>query len=201
MPFLTILTRVHPGRPKCLQGNIKSVLAQTDPDVEHLLLYPPDEKGMDVIKAGPLIHWAQPKVTGQYVMMLDDDDRLATPDFVHDLKALAKDANFDMVIFRSELGDWICPPDKYWNARAIVLSNIAGPCVVVKREIYELCSDQWLRPIYASDFFYIKAAFSFSRRVFWWDYIGTETQGTERNNRGKGEEFITFKGEQNDTKY
>lgn len=192
MKFLTILTRVHPARPNCLARNIESVKSQTDGDVQHLLLRPEVEPH-DVIKVGPLIHYAAKQIKGRYIMQLPDDDRLRTPDFVRDLKVTIGTDDVDMVIFRMNLGMGICPPHRQWTLRKITGGYIAGQNVIVKRTIYDGASHEWLRPVYSADFYYIQTAFGLSKKVIWWDYVGSESQGIAGNYSGKSEEFIDLK--------
>lgn len=192
MKFLTILTRVHPARPNCLARNIESVKSQTDHDIQHLLLRPEVEPH-DVVKVGPLIHYAAKRIRGRYIMQLPDDDRLRTPDFVKDLKTVIGTDDIDMVIFRMGLGMGICPPDHQWLLREIICGFIAGQNVIVKRKVYNGSSHEWLRPDYAADFYYIQTAFGLSKKVIWWDYIGVESQGIAGNYLGKSEEFIELK--------
>ena len=202
MTFLTILTRVHPARPRCLERNIESVKSQTDGNVQHLLLRPEIEPSGtsrstydNAIQAGPLIHWAASRIEGRYVMTLDDDDRLRASDFVSRLRAITEADDADMVIFRCELGPWIVPPDDHWAMHLIEAGHIAGPNVAVRREIYDQASHEWLRPEYGADFYYIETAFKLSKKVAWWDYIGTESQGVEQNSLGRSEEFIQLRAE------
>ena len=200
MPFLTLLTRVHPARPNCLARCIASVKAQADQDLQHLLLRPEIEPN-DVIKVGPLIHYAANQIEGRYIMQLPDDDRLRTPDFVKDLKAVIGTEDIDMVIHRMELGDpkhvitgtGICPPDDKWRERKIEPGFIAGQNGIIRREIYDGASHEWLRPDYGADFYYLQTAFGLSKKIIWWDYVGIESQGIEGNNSGKSEEFIQLK--------
>jgi len=192
MPFLTILTRVHPARPKCLMRNIKSVEMQTDGDLHHLLLRPEVEPN-DVIKVGPLIHYAAARIQGRYIMQLPDDDQLRSPEFVKNLRAITESESADMVIFRMEIGQWVCPPDDKWLARCIEGGYIAGQNVIVKREIYDGASHEWLRPEYGADFYYIQTAFGLSKKVVWWDYVGTESQWITRVAPGTSEESIILR--------
>ncbi len=192
MKFLTILTRVHPARPNCLARNIASVKSQTDKDIQHLLLRPEVEPH-DVIKVGPLIHHAANQIKGRYVMQLPDDDRLRTPSFVKDLKTIIESNSIDMVIFRMEYGEGICPPDDVWELREIKWGGIAGQNVIVRRKIYDGASHEWLRLIYEADFYYIQTAFRLSKNVIWWNYIGIESQGILGGNSGSAEEFIDLK--------
>ena len=192
MSFLTILTRVHPARPNCLARNIESVKSQTDDDVQHLLLRPKVEPH-DVIKVGPLIHEAAPLIEGRYVMQLPDDDILRTPDFVADLKVATEEESADMIIFRMMLGFGICPPDLYWVKSESVLGYIAGQNGILKREIYDKSSHEWLRPDYAADFYYLQTAFGLSKKVVWWDYVGIESQCIIGNSQGKSEDALQLK--------
>jgi len=195
MPFVTILTRVHPARPRCLARNVASVQAQTDQDLQHLLLRPEIEPH-DVIKVGPLIHLAAPRVEGRYVMQLPDDDRFCSPGFVRDLKAaVGPGEDADMVIFRMEHGAGPLPPDDKWRIRAVEPGCIAGQNVIVKRAIYAEASREWLRPIYEADFYYIKAALALSRKVVWWDYVGIASQGMDGCSAGRPESLIELKPE------
>lgn len=192
MSFLTILTRVHPDRARCLKRNIESVKAQTDGDVQHLLLRPEVEPH-DVIKVGPLIHEAAPLIEGRYVMQLPDDDQLRTSTFVADLKVATEDETADMVIFRMELGNWIIPPEYHWQDHRIDLGYIAGQNGILKKEIYNGASYEWLSPIYHADFHYLLTASRLSSKIVWWDYVGIESQGVVGNSIGKGEEDIQLK--------
>ena len=192
MKFLTLLTRVDPARPLCLERCIASVKAQTDDDVQHLLLRPEVEPN-DVVMVGPLIYYAAPQIEGRYITQLPDDDRLRSPDFVKDLKAVIGSEDVDMVVFRMEHGSWICPPNDKWEERRVDGGYIAGQNIIVKREIYDGAAHEWLRLIYEADFYYIRAAFRLSKKVIWWDYIGTESQGIIGCNKGKPEGLIQLK--------
>uniref|UniRef100_A0A6M3LYJ5 Glycosyltransferase n=1 Tax=viral metagenome TaxID=1070528 RepID=A0A6M3LYJ5_9ZZZZ len=190
MSFLTILTQVHPSRPKCLARCIESIKSQADNDVQHLLLRPEIEPH-DVVKVGYLVHEAAPSIEGQYVMLLPDDDRLCTPDFVKDLKAASDDA--DMIIFRCKLGEWVCPPEWHWQERQMQHGYIAGQNIILKREIYNGASYEWLTPVYHADFHYLRTASFISTKIVWWDYIGVESQGVIGNNAGAPEDIIELK--------
>lgn len=194
VPFLTLLTHVHPARPKCLERCIASVSAQTDQDLQHLLLRPEVEPN-DIIKVGPLIHHAASRIEGRYVTQLPDDDLLRSQDFVRELKAVVEaDESVDMVIHRMAYGEgWICPPDDKWKARKIEVGYIAGQNVILRRDIYGGSSHEWLRMIYEADFYYIKTAFSLAKKVVWWNSIGIESQGKYGNSQGKAEADIEMK--------
>lgn len=193
MPLLTLLTRCHPARPKMLERCVASVAAQTDQDLQHLLLRPEVEPH-DIIKVGPLIHYAASQITGDYVMQLPDDDRLASPSFVRDLRAVVAGGAVEVVIHRMEYGDsWICPPEDKWRLRRVEVGYIAGQNMIARRDIYEAASEEWLRAIYEADFYYIRKALSIAKNVVWWNYIGIESQGKWGNSQGKPEAQIALK--------
>lgn len=193
MPLVTLLTRCHPDRPKMLERCVASVAAQTDQDLQHLLLRPEIEPH-DIIKVGPLIHFAAPRVTGDYVMQLPDDDRLSSPNFVRDLRALLAGAPADVIIHRMEYGDsWICPPEDKWRLRRVEVGYIAGQNMIARRDIYVAASAEWLRPVYEADFYYIRKALSIATNVVWWNYVGIESQGKTGNNQGRAEAQIALK--------
>jgi hypothetical protein len=193
MPLLTLLTRCHPDRPKMLARCVASVEAQSDQDLQHLLLRPEIEPH-DIIKVGPLIHYAASQITGDYVMQLPDDDRLASPNFVADLRAVVAGGAVEVVIHRMEYGDsWICPPEPQWSRRQAVVGYIAGQNMIARADIYRAASGEWLRPVYEADFYYIQKALSIAKAVVWWNYIGIESQGKIGNNQGRGEAQIALK--------
>jgi hypothetical protein len=198
-PFLTILTRCHPKRPECVKRNVEFVKGQTDNDVQHLLLRPKYEPRKatpreNAIAVGPLIYYAAQHIRGQYVLQVDDDDMLATPDFVKKMKAIVTKSNPDMIIFRCRLGNKLYPLQNYWDARQLKVATIPGPCVMVKKEIYDQASHEWLRPVYESDFHYIETCFKLSKKTIWADFLGTCSQGQDTNNVGRGEKEFKIRG-------
>jgi len=194
MAFLTLLTRVHPARAKCLERCIASVKAQTDQDLQHLLLRPEIEPN-DIIKVGPLIHHAASQVEGRFVTQLPDDDCLGSPDFVRLLKAVVGlDEDVDLVVHRMEYGEnWICPPEDKWRARKVEMGHIAGQNVILRSDLYRKSSHEWLRAMYEADFYYIRTAFSLATKVVWWNSIGIVSQGKWGNSQGKPESLIELK--------
>lgn len=198
-PFLTVLTRCHPQRPKCLERNVACIASLGD-GIQHLLLRPVKEPNKatareNAVAVGPLIHLAAPHIQGEWVMQLDDDDILATPFFLKIIKKeIAKDHRIDMFIFKCDLGGRILPPLGDWHRRELKLANIAGPNIMVKKEIYDQASAEWLRPVYESDFYYIEKCYRIAKRPKWLDIIGTKSQGEAPNNVGAGEEKIKIRG-------
>jgi hypothetical protein len=198
--FLTILTRVHPGRPECLKRNIANVKGQTFNDIQHLLLKPkvePTGTGRERAAAvGYLIYGARNAVNGQYVMQLDDDDMIASPDFVqkiHDV--VTADSSIDMIIFKCRLGDSVLPKPYLWNRRILRVSEIAGPNILVRWDVYQKAAREWTVPIYESDFLYIEECARVAKNIKWLNIIGTCSQGQAKNNVGNGDDEIAVRGE------
>lgn len=71
---VSILTATLPSRDEMLWEAIESVAAQTHVDVEHLIGFDTDRRG-----AGPILNEQLALATGEWVMVLDDDD-LIDPD-------------------------------------------------------------------------------------------------------------------------
>src|SRR5512139_1455120 len=93
-PFLTILTRSF-RRYESLSRCVKSVAAQTDPDVEQRILYDPIGRGVE----WSYLNLRNIYPSGEYVMLLDDDDYLIEPSFVAQLKALVEEQHAPGVVF------------------------------------------------------------------------------------------------------
>lgn len=198
-PFLTVLTRCHPKRPDCLKRNVAMIHSQGF-GIQHLLLKPEREPNKktpreNAVAVGPLIHHAKPHVKGEWVMQLDDDDILATKDFLKIIKKeIRKNPRVDMIIFKCDLGGKILPPLGNWNRRELLLANVAGPNIMVKKRIYDQASAEWLLPVYESDFHYIKKCYKMAKRPLWLNSILTKSQGEAPNNVGVGEDKIKFRG-------
>ena len=74
-------------RPNMLQRNIASIANQTDGECIHTLLV--DEQGVGVAGAWAKLRDYAPRLAGDYIWILDDDDECVRPSLVEDLKAIA----------------------------------------------------------------------------------------------------------------
>jgi len=169
-PFLSILTRTY-RRPFALSQCVQSVRDQTDQDLEHLILE--DTVGVGVAEAHRLLLAAKP--AGYYVMTLDDDDLLASPWVVSDLRAAVNEYRPDVVVFRmnnAELG--ILPDGLVWQTGPVP-GHISGSNVAVRRHVWKACIPAVLgrddKPIYESDFLYLEEIWRRARRIHWLDKI------------------------------
>jgi hypothetical protein len=143
-PFLSVVTRTHPKPVDYLALNEESLREQLDPDYEQIVLR--DEVGRGLAWANRQFYEHRFAVEGDYVLMLDDDNVLATPHAVTILKAVTWDKP-EAVIFKAEVGPHgILPTSFAWGQRRAIAWQIDGHCVIVRREvwqayIHEFCVD------------------------------------------------------------
>ena len=115
-PFLTIITRCC-KRPAGLARAIESVQTQTDKDFEQVFIV--DEVGKGLTWANRQFHEQRMRAEGEYVFVLDDDDVLATPDFVTRLKECAAQWDMpDVILLRHQQlapTKALLPPPHVWS--------------------------------------------------------------------------------------
>ena len=133
--YLTIVTRTW-KRNEQLGINQYSVKNQTDGDWDQVIIHDQTENGIGLLKANRLFHSHRHLVKGEYVLLLDDDDKIIDHDFVKKLK----DRNEDIVLFKMQYTP--CGKDK-WNYFGEDTDNqpeygeIGGSCMVVKNHVYQ----------------------------------------------------------------
>lgn len=115
-PFLSIFTRSC-CRPELLEENIRSVMAQSDHDLEQIFIVDRKQRGLGWANA--CFHQYRDRVEGEYVYMLDDDNYLLDRDFVAKVKDKARQwDNPDVILVRvrrSFDGGRLQPPLSVWN--------------------------------------------------------------------------------------
>jgi len=172
MPFLSILTRTY-QRPEALKQCKRSVAMQADQDLEHLILR--DTVGVGCIEAYRLLLNVQPR--GEYVMILDDDDLLASPWFVSDLKAAARAYDPDVIVFKMRCEELGILPDAFVWQQKPIHGHIGGPNVAVKLHVWDACiwsivtDGEGGDPVYHSDLVYLKEVWAYTKRIHWMDKI------------------------------
>ena len=160
--FLSVVTRCY-KRPLLLRANQHSLRQQTDPDYEQLFIV--DDVGRGLPWANRALQTATP--SGDYVLVLDDDDMLADPEAIEVLKEATAD-NPELVIFKTDhakLG--VLPNDLIWGKRPLL--GLIGSCSFISRR------DVWEQHIHnfgkdaAGDFAYLKAVWFNRPNVVWLD--------------------------------
>ena len=161
---MSIITR-NCCRPTELQRCINSILYQTDPDFEHIIV-------ADDVAHG--LHWANRqikeqagKLHGRYVYILYDDDYISNEHFIEDLKALLENlSDPDVIVCRGKLNGksfptiWKQPPER---------GKFASPNMIVRRQVFDRFADWWDKPR-AGDFSFINAVYQADCSFFWWNY-------------------------------
>ena len=171
MPFLSIVTRTC-RRPLHLAMCKASVTRQVDQDLEHIILR--DTIGVGVAESNWLFLNAQP--CGEYVMILDDDDLLATPWVVSDLKVVAEQHDPDVIVFKMRGPLGTLPGGHSWG-NTPEHGRIGGSCVAVKSHVWDACigaiatDGQGGPPVYHSDLYYLEAVWASTDRIHWMDKI------------------------------
>ena len=171
-PFLSIVTRTY-KRPRGLARCKLCLEGQADQDFEHLVIE--DTLGLGVAQSHQLIRDSQS--TGDYVMILDDDDFAATPYMVSDLKAAARAYDPDVIVFRAVNAQLGIMPSRFVWQQYPLLGHIGGNHVAVKRQVWNACIPAIMtdgaggEPVYEGDFYYIDAVWHYTTRLHWLDKV------------------------------
>lgn len=126
MTFLTIITRSY-RRPELLTRNVSSVARQTWPDVEHIIWHDPIGHGIEWTH----VHLRDLKPSGEYVMILDDDDWLYDDSVIAQLAAICLEQRPEVVVMQMELCGRVLPDE--WPPRQ---DHIAVSCWAVTRAVW-----------------------------------------------------------------
>lgn len=161
MTFLTLYTPTY-QRPQGLARCVASVQAQTDQDIEHLIIR--DEVGLGV--AGMFADIPNHPVSGEYVYFLSDDDYLADPGVVAGLRqALRQQGDPDVLMCRSTIGQHIFPSAQCWG-HVPLLGHVTLSNWIVRRAVWEAVP---YGEHYEGDFSFIRACWDRGLRFAWWD--------------------------------
>lgn len=174
MTFLSIVTRCHPQRPNMLAKNIASLDAQTCQDYEHILIK--DCEGRGVGWANGQLQYAFP--TGDYALVLDDDDYMKDETAVAQLKEAAKDSP-DIVIFKADHnGHGILPHEKVWGKKP--LGGYIGSCdFITRQDIWRQHIPAFAQPT-AGDFAFLMSLWHEDIDVIWHDAVLAAVQRVSR---------------------
>jgi hypothetical protein len=155
-----------------------TLIFQTDPDYEQILIE--DKEGLGVGHANRQLATARP--TGEYVMVLDDDDWLLHDDAI----GLMKNATVEgpsLLIFKADHnGLGILPSPAVWQRRP--MQGHIGSCDFITRQ------DVWSRHINAfgvnacGDYAFLFSIWQDNPSVVWLDEI---LAGVQRISRGAPE--------------
>lgn len=165
MTFLSVYTPTY-KRPRMLGLCCESVASQTRP-VEHVIV--PDLEGLGVAGMFADIPNHAHRVTGDYVMVLSDDNVLADNQFSLGLEAEAAANDYpDVIVFKGDILGTIQPVS--WGGEPVE-TKIDLSCFAVKREIWQRHAADWGHR-YCGDFDFIHKLWENQYRFHWWDRVG-----------------------------
>lgn len=161
--FLTVYTPTF-RRPQMLARCHQSVLMQTDLDLQHVVVE--DTVGIGVAGVFRDIPNHHEHIKGDYVYFLSDDDVLADPDVVSDLKVFAQSHDYpDVIMARASIGPYLFPLAMCWEAEpresGVTLANW-----IVRQEVWKSVP-YGVR--YEGDYDHIAECWRRGFRFAWWD--------------------------------
>ena len=173
MPLLEILTRCY-RRPRMLAANMASMAVQTDPDWVQTLL--PDWEGRGVgWSFGNLAAYA-PRVVGEYIWVLDDDDLCMRPTLVAELRTLV--AGWPgVVMVRMDHGpSGILPNRLAWgDCQNLTVGGVGVSAPIVRADLWQ--AHAWAYgEHYAGDFDFLAALLATQPTVVWHDVVASRVQ-------------------------
>jgi GT2 family glycosyltransferase len=179
-PFLTLYTSTY-RRPQWLLDCVASAQRQTDPDYEHILH--PDPVGIGIAGVHQRIAEIAPRLGGQYVYLLNDDDVLVDDHLIADLKVIARDADPDVIMVRVAWDGRVIPEDDCWR-REPRMGHVGSSTYVVRREVFQRFAAEF-RPVYEGDYWFIRAIWDAGCSFYWHDVVAVATP--HGSNHGKPE--------------
>lgn len=163
-PFLSVFTPTY-QRPAMLELCRKSVRSQTA-RTEHVVVEDTIGVGIDGMYAAMPEHAGKP--TGEYVMVLSDDNILTDEFFAAELRQIALQQDSpDVIVFKGQI-DVTTQPASWGGEPRITMIDLS--CFAVKREIWQRHAEDWGER-YEGDFDFIHALWRAGYRFFWWDRL------------------------------
>jgi len=164
-----------------LAANQASLRQQTDGDWVQTLLVDDERRGIEW-STEQMARYA-PRLVGDYVWVLDDDDYCILPTFVAGLKEIAVLNAPDVVFVRMDHGGGRILPSARWGKSPRV-SEIGVSAYVVKRAIWQRHAGAMIPGKYTSDYEFINEIWAGDYVTYWWDVIASKCQ---RQSMGKAE--------------
>lgn len=171
MPFLEVLTRAY-KRPQMLAVNQASLAAQTDGDWVQTLLV--DEAGRGIAWSHENMGAYAPRLVGEWIWILDDDDACACPTLVADLKRIVAEHDPDVVMVKMDHGKAVLP-GRTWGGDP-EYGQIGVSAYIVRRELWQAQAHALKPGWYGSDYSLINAIWLTRPQVYWHDQIVSRVQ-------------------------
>jgi hypothetical protein len=170
-PFLSIYTPTY-RRPRLLARCIASVDAQTArKQIEHTLVV--DDKGVGIGGMYAAIAGHAGSLHGEYVYMLQDDDELAGPDVVAQVRLFVREQKEPPVVMvKKERGEQLLPA---WEEEP-ALGHVDLGNYVVRRDVFVDHAEDFGHR-YAGDFDFIHAVWRAGWEFAWCDVLFAVANG------------------------
>jgi len=166
-PLLTIVTRTFGARPTLYKKHQESIRSQTCQDYEILTI---TNSRSGVFQANQSLYAFRKRITGNYVHILDDDDRYIDESVIEEFKQIiTTNPGLEVVLCRMQRPDRIVPDDRHWGRRPVG-GHIGSPCFFVRRDLYQKYIIHFGRPT-RGDFAFINAMWPHLTKVYWWNRI------------------------------
>lgn len=176
MPLLEIVTRTC-KRPGLLKNNQASVAALIGNDWLHTLLI--DATGRGIGWSYDNLAGYAPNLVGDYIWLLDDDDRCIYPNLVSELRSLVDGCAPDVVIVRMDHGPLGILPDEGW-AGFPQQGDIGCSAMIVRRDWWQTHAGALTPGHYSSDYDFFRSLMISGPRVVWWDIVASAVQRISR---------------------
>jgi len=138
MPLITIVTRHIRQRVDGFERLVKSLLAQTSQDYQHLVIY---NEPLGLLDANQSLERHKDEVIGDYVLIVDDDDYISHPGFIARLPEQLE-GNPDMVAVRMDFMGKPFPNETQWRwlkqGKSPEHGQISSSNFVIRRGIWWL---------------------------------------------------------------
>ena len=156
----------------------ESVAQLVDDDYQHVVVVDEVGVGHDGSYKLCIDAFDEGRAEGRYIWFLDDDDRLADPEFIGKLKQVAEENGGDppVIVVRHMNAQRIWPEDQYWG-KAPVRRHIGNGCMIYRRDVWRKYADHLMDHPYAGDIYMIMACWGDDVPWVWLDLIGTLKSG------------------------
>lgn len=157
-----------------LAANQASLLAQTCDDWVQTLLV--DEVGRGIGWSHENMAAYGPRLVGDYVWCLDDDDLCTRATFVEELRGIVAGSQPDLIMVRMDHGPrGVLPPDVLWGRRP-VRAQIGMSAFIAQRDLWQRWAHVMTPGKYESDFELVNALYRHARQVYWHDVVASRVQ-------------------------
>jgi hypothetical protein len=163
-PFLTVVTRTY-NRPRLLADCKAGVEAQTDTDIEHVILS--DDIGRGIYGSYRWMADEADRYHGQYIYCLDDDNVIIDTGLVADLRRIAAECDPDVIMVKADHPTYGRLP-RPWDGRP-VQCRVDLCNFVVKAGVWKANAHHLLDVRRAEDFGFIDALWKARYSFYWHD--------------------------------